>query len=184
MGSLFFPMLLIGGVLLKVSPERLEKRLRMKEGEPVQKMVILVASILFLLSFVLAGLDHRNQWSQLPSPVMVVFTVLFLLSYGLYVEVMRENTYLSRTVEIQEGQKVVDTGLYGVVRHPMYMAVTIMFTAIPFVLGSGVAVLPMLGFPFLLVWRIQNEEKVLEEGLPGYLEYKNRVKYRMIPFVW
>lgn len=184
LGALFFPMLIIGFVLLKVSPERLEKRLHSDEGEPVQKVVIAVSSLSFILTFVLAGLDYRHRWTVLPLPVMVVATIVFILSYGLYVEVIRENAFLSRTVEVQENQKVVDTGLYGVVRHPMYMAVTIMFTSIPFVLGSGVAILPMLGFPAILILRIKNEEKVLEEGLEGYKAYKEKVKYRMVPHIW
>ena len=181
---LFLPMPVIGIVLAVKAPELLAKRLNAKEQESEQKQVIVMSALIFILGFVLAGLDFRFGWTQLPLAVVIAGMVLFLLAYGLYLEVMRENAYLSRTVEIQEGQKVIDTGLYGVVRHPMYMAVTILFLSMPLVLGSVIAILPFLGLPAVLVKRIKNEEQVLEAGLPGYREYEKKVAFRMIPFLW
>ena len=139
---------------------------------------------MFLAGFVVCGLDFRWGWTDVPVAVTVIAAVLLLAGYGLYMEVMRENAYLSRTVEVQEGQKVIDTGLYGIVRHPMYFATVIMFLAIPLVLDSWTGFIIFLVYPFLMVKRIRNEEEVLEEGLAGYKEYKEKVKYRMIPFVW
>lgn len=181
---LFIPMPVVGAVLFTNAPELLKKRLNSREQEPEQKKVILLSAFIFVAGFVLAGLDFRFGWTQLPLPVVFMGAVLFLTAYGLYIEVMRENAYLSRTVEIQENQKVIDTGLYGVVRHPMYLGVAVLFLSMPLVLGSGIALVPFLLVPAVLVKRIRNEEKVLEEGLAGYHEYKNKVKYRMIPFVW
>ena len=181
---LFLPMPVIGIVLAVKAPELLAKRLNAKEQESEQKQVIVLSALIFILGFVLAGLDFRFGWTQLPLAVVIAGMVLFLLAYGLYLEVMRENAYLSRTVEIQEGQKVIDTGLYGVVRHPMYMAVTILFLSMPLVLGSVIAILPFLGIPAVLVKRIKNEDQVLEAGLPGYREYEKKVAFRMIPFLW
>ena len=181
---LFLPMPVIGIVLAVKAPELLAKRLNAKEQESEQKQVIVMSALIFILGFVLAGLDFRFGWTQLPLAVVIAGMVLFLLAYVLYLEVMRENAYLSRTVEIQEGQKVIDTGLYGVVRHPMYMAVTILFLSMPLVLGSVIAILPFLGLPAVLVKRIKNEEQVLEAGLPGYREYEKKVAFRMIPFLW
>lgn len=181
---LFLPMLPVGLVLYLKAPELLRKRLNSKEQEPEQKKVIALSCLIFIIGFILAGLDFRFRWTQLPLPVVLVGSVLFLIAYGLYLEVMRENAYLSRTVEIQEDQKVIDTGLYGVVRHPMYLAVVVLFLSMPLVLGSAVAILPFLFVPAVLVKRIKNEETVLEDGLPGYREYKEKVKYRMIPFIW
>lgn len=181
---LFLPMPVIGIVLAVKAPELLAKRLNAKEQESEQKQVIVLSALIFILGFVLAGLDFRFGWTQLPLAVVIAGMVLFLLAYVLYLEVMRENAYLSRTVEIQEGQKVIDTGLYGVVRHPMYMAVTILFLSMPLVLGSVIAILPFLGLPAVLVKRIKNEEQVLEAGLPGYREYEKKVAFRMIPFLW
>lgn len=181
---LFLPMPVIGIVLAVKAPELLAKRLNVKEQESEQKQVIVLSALIFILGFVLAGLDFRFGWTKLPLAVVIAGMVLFLLAYVLYLEVMRENAYLSRTVEIQEGQKVIDTGLYGVVRHPMYMAVTILFLSMPLVLGSVIAILPFLGIPAVLVKRIKNEEQVLEAGLPGYREYEKKVAFRMIPFLW
>ena len=181
---LFLPMPVIGIVLAVKAPELLAKRLNAKEQESEQKQVIVLSALIFILGFVLAGLDFRFGWTQLPLAVVIAGMVLFLMAYVLYLEVMRENAYLSRTVEIQEGQKVIDTGLYGVVRHPMYMAVTILFLSMPLVLGSVIAILPFLGIPAVLVKRIKNEEQVLEAGLPGYREYEKKVAFRMIPFLW
>lgn len=184
LGLLFVPMLILGIVLYLKAPELLAKRLNSKEKEKEQKQVIGGSAIIFIAGFVVAGLDFRFGWSRLPLGLVVVASVIFVLAYGLYAEVMRENAYLSRTVEIQENQKVIDTGLYGIVRHPMYMATTLLFLAMPLVLGSVWAFVVFMPFPFLLVKRIQNEEEVLEQGLEGYVAYKQKVKYRMIPFIW
>ena len=184
MGILFIPMFLAGLVLMKLNPELLKKRLSVDEKEEEQKQVILYSGIMFIAAFAAAGLSLRFQFMMFPFPVTVIGTVLFLASYVLYGEVLRENTYLSRTVEVQEGQKVIDTGLYGIVRHPMYMAVVILFLSMPLVLGSLVSFVIMLGCIPILVKRIRNEEKGLEEGLPGYREYKQKVKYRLVPFIW
>ena len=181
---LFIPMFLLGIILLVKAPELLEKRLQSKEQESDQKVVVALSLLMFVGGFVVAGLDFRCGWSQFPLWLTVVSSILLLASYGLYGEVMRENAYLSRTVEVQEGQKVVDTGLYGIVRHPMYAVTTLLFLSIPLVLGSWYAFGIFLIYPLLLVKRIRNEEEVLEQGLPGYNEYKKKVKYRMIPFVW
>ncbi len=184
MGLLFVPMFLLGVVLLVKSPELLEKRLRSKESERDQKQVVGASLVMFLAGFVLSALDFRFGWTHVPFPVVIVAAVVLLVSYGLYAEVMRENVYLSRTVEVQEEQKVIDTGLYGVVRHPMYFSTVLLFLSIPVVLGSWIGFIIFCVYPFLLVKRIRNEEMVLEEGLAGYKEYKEKVKYRMIPFVW
>lgn len=183
-GLLFVPMFFLGIVLLLKAPELLAKRLHSKEKEEEQKSVVLGSLLMFVGGFVLSALDFRFQWTRLPLVVVIIASVVLLVSYGLYAEVMRENAYLSRTVEIQENQKVIDTGLYGIVRHPMYFATVLLFLSIPLVLGSGIAFLLFLPYPFLLVKRIRNEEEVLEKGLTGYTEYKQKVKYRMIPFLW
>ena len=181
---LFVPMLLFGTVLYLKAPELLKKRLNSKESSQVQKRVILLSALQFIACFVLAGLDFRFGWFSLPGWLVTAASVVFVGCYGLYMEVMRENAYLSRTVEIQEGQQVVSTGLYGIVRHPMYFAVTLLFWAMPLVLGSLAAFLVMLPFPLLLVSRIRDEERILEEGLPGYREYEEKVRYRLLPFIW
>lgn len=184
MALLFIPMLILGGVLFLKAPELLAKRLNSKEKETAQVGVVVFSSLMFIGAFVLAGLDFRYGWSDIPVWVVTVAAVLQFAAYGLYAEVMRENAYLSRTVEVQENQKVVDTGLYGIVRHPMYSATILLFLVMPLVLGSWVSFLVMLIYPVIIVFRIRNEEKVLEQGLEGYYEYKQRVKYRLIPFVW
>ena len=184
LGLLFVPMMLVGIVLFLKAPELLQKRLNSKEQQSEQKLVVLCSALIFVAGFVLAGLDFRFQWTQLPDAFILPFCLLFLASYALYAQVLRENAYLSRTIEVQEGQKVVDTGLYGIVRHPMYAAVILLFLSMPLVLGSALAVIPFLLIPAVLVKRIQNEEEVLEEGLEGYREYKTRVRYRLIPFIW
>ncbi len=183
-GLLFIPMLFLGIVLLWKAPDLLKKRLNAKEKEETQRGVILASGLMFLGGFIVAGLDHRFGWSMVPKWVVAVASVVLLVSYALYAEVMRENAYLSRTVEVQQGQKVIDTGLYGVVRHPMYMVTMWLYLAIPLVLGSWYALLLFVGYPAVIAVRIQNEEQVLEAGLPGYKEYKQKVKYRLIPFVW
>ena len=184
LAALFGPMLIAGVVMLVHSPDLLRKRLNSKEKEGDQKTVVALSGLMFLASFILAGLDYRYAWLPLPSWIVWMATVLLILSYLMYAEVMRENAYLSRTVEVQENQKVVDTGLYGRVRHPMYTATIFLFLAMPLVLGSAIAFLVMLTYIPLIAARIRNEEKVLEEGLEGYIEYKQRVKYKVIPFIW
>lgn len=184
MGVLFIPMLAIGIILLIKSPELLAKRLNTKEKEVEQKQVILLSLFMFAGGFIVAALDFRYSWSKLPDGIIITAAVIFLLSYALYAEVMRENAYLSRTVEVQENQKVIDTGLYGVVRHPMYMATTTLFLSIPLILGSVYAFLIFLIYPLLITKRIKNEETVLKEGLDGYIEYTKKVKYRLIPYIW
>ena len=181
---LFFPMLMVGAVMLVKSPVLLEKRLHAKEKEQAQKGVLAVAALMFPLGFVLSGLDFRYGWSQVPLWCVITAAVLFLAGYGMYAEVLRENAYLSRTVEVQEGQRVIDTGLYGVVRHPMYLATILMFLPMPLILGSLWGLLPMAIYPLLMVVRIGNEEKVLCEELDGYDAYRQKVKYRLIPFIW
>ena len=169
---------------MKKNPYLLEKRLNAKEEQSEQKTVIALSGIMFLLGFVLAGLDYRFQWIKLPEWLVIAGAVVFLTAYGLYAEVLRENTYLSRTVEVQENQKVIDTGLYGIVRHPMYAVTVILFLSMPIVLGSVISFMVFLAYPFIIAGRIKNEEKVLEEGLAGYKEYKQKVKYRLVPFIW
>lgn len=183
-GLLFVPMLILGAVLFVKSPALLEKRLNAKEKEGAQKGVLALSALLFIAGFVVAGLDHRFGWSSVPPWAIILASAVLLISYALYAEVMRENAYLSRTVEVQEGQQVVDTGLYGIVRHPMYAVTLWLFLSIPVVLGSWWSLLCFAPYIAVLVLRIQNEEKVLTRSLPGYAEYKTRVKYRLIPFVW
>ena len=184
MGILFVPMFCAGLVMMFRNPYLLRKRLDAKEEENEQKTVVKLSGLLFIAAFVIAGLNWRFGWYLLPDWAVWISAGLFLACYLLYAEVLRENTYLSRTVEVQENQKVIDTGLYGIVRHPMYMATTVLFLAMPLVLASPLSFLIMLLYLPLIARRIKNEEKVLEEGLEGYKEYKNRVKYKVIPFVW
>lgn len=183
-GLLFVPMLLLGIVLLFKSPELLKKRLSAKEEENTQKGVVAVSGLLFVAGFVVAGLDYRFGWSEMPIWAVAAASVVLLVSYALYAEVMRENVYLSRTVEVQENQKVIDKGLYGIVRHPMYAVTVWLFLSIPVVLGSFWALLCFLPYVIVIAVRIINEEKILEEGLDGYKDYKKRVKYRLFPFIW
>jgi protein-S-isoprenylcysteine O-methyltransferase Ste14 len=184
MGILFVPMLIAGLVMMGRNPDLLRKRLDAKEKESEQKTVVALSGLLFIASFVVAGLNWRFQWWVLPNWAVWVAAGLFLLSYLLYAEVLRENTYLSRTIEVQENQKVIDTGLYGIVRHPMYMASTVLFLAMPLVLASPISFFIMLGYLPVIAKRIRNEEKVLEEGLEGYSEYEKKVKYRILPLIW
>ena len=184
MGILFIPMFVAGLVMLKKSPELLEKRLNVREEQGEQRVVILLSGIMFLAAFIVAGLNFRFGWIVLPEAACWAAAAVFLLAYLLYAEVLRENVWLSRTVEVQRGQKVVDTGLYGVVRHPMYMSTLVLFLAMPLVLGSPISFAIMLLYIPLIAGRIRNEEKVLEEGLAGYADYKRRVRWRVIPFVW
>ena len=181
---LFVPMLLMGLVLLKKNPELLKKRLDAKEKQGTQKAVVLLSLLMFVGGFILAGLDFRFDWVQLPRFVSRIAAVIFLIGYAMYAEVMRENAYLSRTVKVQEGQKVVDTGLYGIVRHPMYTATILMFTMIPLILGSLAALPVFLLYPAIIVKRIGNEEQVLAKELLGYDAYLKKVKYRLFPKIW
>ena len=181
---LFIPMFLAGLVMMRKSPELLRKRLNAKEEQDEQKAVIFLSGLMFLAAFVLAGLNFRFGWIVLPAWVSYAAAVVFLAGYALYAEVLRENVYLSRTVEVQENQKVIDTGLYGIVRHPMYMTTILLFLSMPLVLGSVFSFAVMLVYIPIIAKRIRNEEKVLESGLDGYTEYKQRVRYKVIPFVW
>ena len=183
-GLLFIPMLVLGAVLLIKSPDLLQKRLDAKEKENTQKSVVALSGLLFLAGFIIAGLDFRFGWSNVPTWLVIVASVILLASYALYAEVMRENAYLSRTIEVQEGQKVVSTGLYGIVRHPMYAVTIWLFLSIPLVLGSFFSLLCFLPYPIIMAVRILNEEKVLTQGLDGYADYKKKVKYRLMPFIW
>ena len=166
------------------SPELLKRRLNAKEEENEQKIVILISGIVFLLAFILAGLNFRFEWFQLPQIVVITASIIFLLSYIMYAEVLRENMYLSRTVEVSENQEVIDTGLYGIVRHPMYTSTIFLFLSMPLILDSIFSFIVMLIYPIVMILRIKNEEKVLERELEGYKEYKEKVKYRIIPFIW
>lgn len=184
MGILFIPMFCAGIVMMMKNPQLLEKRLNAKEQQAEQSLVIKLSGLMFVLGFVIAGFNFRLQWIIMPDWVPWVGTILFLLSYLLYAEVLRENTYLSRTVEVQDGQKVIDTGLYGIVRHPMYSVTIILFLSMPLVLDSIISFAIFLLYPVIIAKRIRNEEEVLEKGLEGYAEYKKRVKYKVVPFVW
>ena len=184
MGILFIPMFIAGLIMMKKSPDLLRKRLDAREKQSEQKAVILLSGLMFLVGFVLAGLDFRFGWSHMPSWLSTAGTVIFLLSYLLYAEVLRENTWLSRTIEVQENQTVVDTGLYGIVRHPMYSATILLFLMIPLILGSWYALIIFAFYPVIIIVRLMDEEDLLTRELPGYAEYKKKVKYRIIPFVW
>ena len=183
-GLLFIPMLIAGFIMLAKSPEFLKKRLDAKEKQSAQKGVVALSGLMFIAGFVVAGLDYRFGWSAMPTWVVATASVLFLIAYALYAEVMRENAYLSRTIKVEEGQKVVDTGLYGIVRHPMYAVTILLFIMIPLILGSWYALIAFAVYPAIIIVRLLDEEKLLTEELPGYAEYKQKVKYRIIPFVW
>ena len=184
MGLLFGPMFVAGLVMLAKSPAFLEKRLDVKEKRSAQQGVVKLSGLMFIAGFVVAGLDFRFGWSQMPKAVTVAAAVLFLLAYLLYAEVMRENAYLSRTIQVEEGQTVVSTGLYGIVRHPMYMATLLLFLVMPLVLGSWWALIPFAFYPAIIISRLKDEEELLTRELAGYEEYKEKVKYRIIPFIW
>ena len=183
-GLLFVPMLIVGIVLLVHSPSLLEKRLKDKEEQGEQKLVIALSGLMFVAAFVVAGLNWRFGWTRMPAWAVWASAAVFLASYLMYAEVLRENAYLSRTIEVQEGQKVIDTGLYGIVRHPMYSATVLLFLSMPLVLGSLPSFLIMLLYIPIIVKRILNEEEVLSRGLEGYGDYKKRVRYRLVPFIW
>jgi len=183
-GILFIPMFIVGIILMFRDPELLRKRLKVKEKETEQKSVIILGGLMFICGFIVAGLDYRYQWSVLPKWLVIVATVIFFAGYLMYAEVLRENRYLSRTVEIQESQKVIDTGLYAIVRHPMYTSTILLFLSLPLVLGSLSSFVIFLMYPLIVIKRIKNEEEVLEKGLTGYSDYKKQIKYKVIPFVW
>ena len=184
MGILFVPMFLAGIVMMIKNPSLLSSRLDAKEKEKDQSLVVKLSGLMFLAGFVVAGLGHRFGWYALPIGASIGGAVAFLIAYILYAEVLRENTYLSRTIKVQEGQRVVDTGLYGIVRHPMYSATLLLFLSMPIVLGSLYAFVIFLAYPFIIAKRIKGEEELLERELDGYSEYKKKVKYRLIPFIW
>ena len=184
MAVLFIPMFGAGIVMMCVKPELLKRRLKAKEKRKTQDLVIKLSGLMFIAGFVVSGLNFRFGWYTLPTAVCIVGAVLFLTAYVLYAEVLRENAYLSRTIEVCEGQKVVDTGLYALVRHPMYMATILLFLMIPVVLGSWYALIAFAFYPAIIIVRLKAEEELLTRELPGYAEYKNKVKYRIIPFIW
>ncbi len=184
MALMFIPMLIMGIVMLLKAPKLLKSRLDSKEKRSSQKGVVAFSAFIFLVGFIVAGLDFRFGWSSVPEWLVAVSSVVFFISYLLYAEVMRENAYLSRTIKVQQGQKVIDTGLYGIVRHPMYMTTIFMFLSIPVILGSWYAAFIFLGYPIVIALRIKDEEKLLLNGLCGYAEYCQRVKKKLIPFIW
>ena len=183
-GLLFGPMLIAGFVMFFKSPDFLAKRLDAKEKQATQKGVLALSGLMFIAGFVVAGLDFRFGWSDMPTWIVIAASVLFLVAYVLYAEVMRENAYLSRTIKVEAGQKVVDTGLYGIVRHPMYMVTILLFLMIPLILGSWYALIAFAFYPAIIIARLKDEEALLTRELPGYAEYKKKVKYRIIPFIW
>ena len=184
MGILFIPMFGAGIVMMIKNPSLLASRLDAKEKEREQNIVVKLSGLMFIVGFVLAGFDYRFEWIKLPFGVNIGAAVVFMIAYLIYAEVLRENTYLSRTRKVVEGQKVVSTGLYGVVRHPMYFATILLFMSMPLVLGSLVSFIVFLAYPFIIAARIKNEEEVLSRELDGYEEYKQKVKYRLLPFLW
>ena len=184
MGLLFIPMFIAGIILMIKNPELLRKRLNAKEKENEQKWVLLFSGLMFITGFIVAGLNYKYKWIEMPNAVTIISSVLFIIAYILYAEVLRENTYLSRTIEVQNNQKVIDTGLYGIVRHPMYAVTILLFLTVPLILGSIISFIIFLIYPIIIGKRIKNEEKVLEKDLKGYTEYKKKVKYKVIPFVW
>ena len=184
MGLLFIPMFIAGIVMMIKSPDLLKKRLNAKEKEKEQKEVLLFSGLMFLSGFIIAGLNYKYSWLIIPNYVVIISSFIFIISYILYAEVLKENAYLSRTIEVQENQKVIDTGLYGIVRHPMYGATLLLFLSMPLILGSIMSFIIFLIYPFIISKRIKNEEKILEKELPGYSAYKKKVKYKMIPFIW
>ena len=184
MGILFIPMFIAGIVMMVKAPELLRKRLNAKEKENEQKSVVKLSGLMFLVGFIIAGLNYKYNWFIIPNFVVFISSAIFILSYIIYAEVLRENRYLSRTIEVEENQKVIDRGLYGIVRHPMYMATIFLFLSMPLVLGSFISFVIFLVYPFIIGKRIKNEEEVLERELKGYTEYKKKVKYKMIPFIW
>ena len=184
MGLLFIPMFIAGIIMMIKNPSLLKSRLDAKEKQKEQGLLIKLSGLMFIVGFILAGLNFRHEWFNLPNIIVIISSIIFLLSYIMWAEVLRENTYLSRTIEVQENQKVVDTGLYKIVRHPMYTATVFLFLSMPLVLGSLISFFIFLIYPIIIIFRIIYEEKFLEKELIGYSEYKKKVKYRLIPFIW
>lgn len=184
MGVLFIPMFIAGIIMMFKNPKLLASRLDAKEKQKEQGILIKLSGLMFIVGFILAGLDYRFKWIVLPEYITYIFAVVFLLAYVMWAEVLRENTYLSRTIKVEDNQKVVDTGLYGIVRHPMYTATIFLFLSMPLVLGSLISFFVFLFYPILIIFRIIHEERFLEKELEGYVEYKKKVKYRIIPFIW
>lgn len=184
MGLLFIPMFIVGIILMFKSPELFKRRLNAKEKESEQKFVVLISAIMFILGFVVAGFNYRFNWIELPNIIVIISSILFLLSYLMYAEVLRENEYLARTVKVETNQKVIDTGLYDIVRHPMYTSTILLFLTIPLILGSIYSFVIFLIYPIIIIFRIKNEEQVLEQELDGYEAYKQKVKYRLFPFIY
>lgn len=181
---LFIPMFIAGIIMMIKSPNLLKSRLDAREKESEQKLVVAISGVMFLVGFIVAGLNYRFSWTQLPNIVVIIASVIFLLSYLLYAEVLRENAFLSRTIEVQNDQKLINTGLYGIVRHPMYFATLFLFLSMPLILGSLFSFIIFLIYPFVIVKRINNEERVLDKELKGYKEYKKKVRYKLIPYIW
>ena len=184
MSLLFIPMFIAGIIMMIKNPELLKRRLNAKEEQKDQKQVILYSGLMFLSGFITCGLNYRYAWTSIPDIVVIISSILFIMAYILYAEVLRENAYLLRTVNVEKNQKLVDSGLYGVVRHPMYMVTLLLFLMIPLILGSIISFIIFLIYPFIIIKRIKNEEEVLSKSLDGYIEYKKKVRYRLIPFVW
>ncbi len=184
MGLLFIPMFILGVIMMIKNPSLLKSRLNAREKENDQKIVVILSGIMFIIGFLLAGFNYRFKWIDLPNIVVIISSIIFILAYILYCEVLKENAYLSRTIEVSKNQKVIDTGLYRIVRHPMYTITIVLFFTIPLILGSVIAFTPFLMYPFIIIRRITNEEIVLEKELVGYKEYKKKVKYKLIPFIW
>ena len=184
MGLLFIPMFIAGLILLIKNKELLKKRLDIKEKEQEQKEVVLLSGLMFITGFIIAGLNYRYSFILLPNIIVIIASFIFFISYILYAEVLRENIYLSRTIKVEKDQKVIDKGLYKIVRHPMYSITIFLFLSIPLILGSIISFIIFLIYPLIISKRIKNEEKVLEKELKGYKEYKNKVKYKLIPFIW
>ena len=184
MGILFIPMFIAGIIMFFINPELLRIRLNAKEKEKEQKAVVLFSGLMFITGFIVSGLNYRYQWLRLSNMVTIIASIIFIISYLLYAEVLRENTFLSRTIEVNDNQKVIDTGLYGIVRHPMYLITIILFLSMPLILGSLISFIIFLIYPLIIIKRINNEEKVLERELKGYREYQTKVKYKLIPFIW
>lgn len=181
---LFVPMFIAGIVMMIKSPNLLKSRLNAKEKEKEQKKIVVISGLMFLIGFILAGLNYRFNWIELPNVVVIISSIVFLIAYLIYAEVLRENAFLSRTIEVSDNQKVIDTGLYGIVRHPMYLATIFLFLSMPLILGSLISFIVFLIYPFIIIRRLNNEESVLEKELKGYKEYKKKVRYKLIPFIW
>ena len=184
MGLLFIPMFIAGIIMMIKSPNLLKSRLNAKEKEKKQKKIVAISGLMFLIGFILAGLNYRFNWIELPNVVVIISSIVFLIAYLIYAEVLRENAFLSRTIEVSDNQKVIDTGLYGIVRHPMYLATIFLFLSMPLILGSLISFIVFLIYPFIIIRRLNSEESVLEKELKGYKEYKKKVRYKLIPFIW